>query len=863
MQTRGDLKPAGPDLVSVNPIHHGAAGRMQRGRSPSTRARVFMVAAVVALACAIPCIAADSPQARFRRLREVIRDGNTHELADLTSNRENIDARDEDGQTPLMLAAQVGGTESVRLLLERGADPNITNKAGVTPLLRAATEPAKVRLLLEHGARPDVPSALGHTPLMLAARSPGATESVRLLLQHGTRVNARSVFGSSALMAAAAADNLDAVRLLVEHGAEVHLEPTPQGPVPDPIWGGLRTPLMWAAFRGNRAMVEYLLGRGADPNHVAFFGTALTQTAWRGHTEIARLLIRRGARINQAEPLSGFTPLHWAAATDAARPEFIRLLIEHGGDPAAPGGQPVDAFLGEIQTPLSLATQRGETEVTKLLRAAIAGDPDAPRPEASRMAPPVMTPASTTPRAIWLAIRSAIEPLQQTAEVSHQNFLRHASKQDCTSCHQQYFPMAAVGAAAALKVPTDTAASRRLTELVLRTHRGTELDAQALFHPEASHDYGYLLLGLRLENSVAPEVTDPLVAHLAAIQHEDGRWSLNLYRAPLQSSDITATALAIHALRHFGWPARSEEFASRIARARQWLKQAQAGTTEEIAYRLLGLAWAGASAPEIAAETSRLLERQREDGGWSQLPGLASDAYATGQCVFALRHAADLDRTHPALVRAGAFLADTQRPDGTWHVARRAFPYQPTMESGFPHGRDSWISATGSSWAVLALCALLDPSSAESLRPTADEPVKRAIVTNPAPDVRRGAPSDPEAADHVDFTREIRPVLERSCASCHSGERARSNFRVTERTALLSPGNMGVPAVIPGRALESPVLHYVTSVDSDLAMPPLKQRDHFPALTHAEIQRLRRWIDQGAEWPEGITVSPPVSTAAR
>ena len=44
-----------------------------------------------------------------------------------------------------------------------------------------------------------------------------------------------------------------------------------------------------------------------------------------------------------------------------------------------------------------------------------------------------------------------------------------------------------------------------------------------------------------------------------------------------------------------------------------------------------------------------------------------------------------------------------QLADGTWHVRRRAFPFQPTMNSGFPHGRDSWISAAATSWAVLAL----------------------------------------------------------------------------------------------------------------------------------------------------------------
>src|SRR6185503_11548747 len=89
--------------------------------------------------------------------------------------------------------------------------------------------------------------------------------------------------------------------------------------------------------------------------------------------------------------------------------------------------------------------------------------------------------------------------------------------------------------------------------------------------------------------------------------------------------------------------------------------------------------------------------------GWAQLPGLKSDAYATGQAIYALRVGAGLPSANPALDRGVRFLLGTQLEDGTWYVRRRAFPFQPTMNSGFPHGRDSWISAAATSWAVLAL----------------------------------------------------------------------------------------------------------------------------------------------------------------
>src|SRR5262249_37461354 len=91
------------------------------------------------------------------------------------------------------------------------------------------------------------------------------------------------------------------------------------------------------------------------------------------------------------------------------------------------------------------------------------------------------------------------------------------------------------------------------------------------------------------------------------------------------------------------------------------------------------------------------------DGGWGQLASLPSDAYATGQALFALHSAGGVPISNPAYQRGVQFLLETQLADGTWRVRRRAFPFQPTMASGFPHGRDAWISAAGTSWAVAAL----------------------------------------------------------------------------------------------------------------------------------------------------------------
>jgi squalene cyclase len=94
---------------------------------------------------------------------------------------------------------------------------------------------------------------------------------------------------------------------------------------------------------------------------------------------------------------------------------------------------------------------------------------------------------------------------------------------------------------------------------------------------------------------------------------------------------------------------------------------------------------------------------QRPDGGWNQLPGMPSDAYATGQALFALATAAKMSPTEPAFQKGIDYLLKTQAADGTWHVQTRSIWLQPYFESGFPYGRDQFISTAGTAWAAMAL----------------------------------------------------------------------------------------------------------------------------------------------------------------
>ena len=118
--------------------------------------------------------------------------------------------------------------------------------------------------------------------------------------------------------------------------------------------------------------------------------------------------------------------------------------------------------------------------------------------------------------------------------------------------------------------------------------------------------------------------------------------------------------------------------------------------------RLLGLAWAKVPPEDLHGSIQALLAEQRPDGGWAQLATVESDAYATGQVLVALQ-AAGNGVTSQEYQRGVGFLLRTQFPDGSWLVRTRTFPVQPPKDSGFPHGKNQWISAAGTSWAAMAI----------------------------------------------------------------------------------------------------------------------------------------------------------------
>ncbi len=105
-----------------------------------------------------------------------------------------------------------------------------------------------------------------------------------------------------------------------------------------------------------------------------------------------------------------------------------------------------------------------------------------------------------------------------------------------------------------------------------------------------------------------------------------------------------------------------------------------------------------------------------------------------------------------------------------------------------------------------------------------------------------------EAQNPATFTSDIRPIMERSCWSCHGEEFQRSGLDLRTRDDALLGGSNG-PAIVPGRADQSLLYRMIAGLDE-----PLMPRDG-PSLTGAEIAAVRAWIDGGAHWDEGPTVA--------
>lgn len=110
-------------------------------------------------------------------------------------------------------------------------------------------------------------------------------------------------------------------------------------------------------------------------------------------------------------------------------------------------------------------------------------------------------------------------------------------------------------------------------------------------------------------------------------------------------------------------------------------------------------------------------------------------------------------------------------------------------------------------------------------------------------------------AGEIDFNRDIRPILTSQCTACHGGVKEAGGISFVFREKALAIGDSGNPTIVPGDPEKSELIARITSTDPDMVMP---QPDHGPPLPVADIEKIRQWIQQGAEWDEHWAFVRPV-----
>lgn len=268
------------------------------------------------------------PAAKSNKLFDIIRTGDAKALEQALAN--GADANDSLNSYSALMAATLNGTiEQMKILIDHGANVNYQMSGGITALWLAVPDWDKTMLLLDHGADAQhkvenfgilvkaslTPGSIkvfqkliekGADPkktcndnyLLYSAAFGGDTAIIRLLLSYGLNPNDTVSYGDYPINAATNYNNFEALKMLVENGANVNVQPksfTLQSFI------GV-TPLMYVATSNEKRSFYYLLDHGANPNLKTKFGyTALMmlQQSENDDPEMTLALIKHGAVVSE------------------------------------------------------------------------------------------------------------------------------------------------------------------------------------------------------------------------------------------------------------------------------------------------------------------------------------------------------------------------------------------------------------------------------------------------------------------------------------------------------------------------------------------------------------------------------------
>lgn len=334
------------------------------------------------------CIRVDMEKERDENFKQAIEQGDLDLVKKLLEEGRNLSTWFKDESTPLYCAVAKENGDLLKLLLEKGADVNFSNRYNFGAPLHCACERGRcdfVKLLLEYGAEVNklscpirntalyVASEKGHldivevllakkadtslvnnqdeTPLDVACQN-GHLEVVKALVDNGADVNWSGRWEGTPLIYACQEHHFEIAKLLLDSGANMN---------PVGCSRPLHTPLYHAALYGNTNLSRLLLQRGADINWPLDGDTPLHGVCYRGDVDLAEMLLNRGAELNRPS-IDGKTPLYIACATGHSR--IVRLLLDRGADV----NEDIEsAWDLSWHTPLYMALREGNREMITCL----------------------------------------------------------------------------------------------------------------------------------------------------------------------------------------------------------------------------------------------------------------------------------------------------------------------------------------------------------------------------------------------------------------------------------------------------------------------------------------------------------------
>ena len=302
------------------------------------------------------------------------------------------------------------------------------------------------------------------------------------------------------------------------------------------------------------------------------------------------------------------------------------------------------------------------------------------------------------------AIRKSIGLLEKASAGS-------AKHRKCFTCHNQSLPVLVFAEARHRGFSIDeNNLKRQLEHTAAHLKRGKKNYLKGRGQGGRASTAGHALWALEAGGSKPDDSTAAVAEYLLLFRKKTGHWPHTSNRPPSGKSHFSATYMALRGLDAFGTKQQAGRIAARKKSALTWLLRTKPKETEDRVFRLLSLHRLKAKQDVLQDAAQQLISTQHKDGGWAQTADLKSDAYATGSALFALHHTGQRKTRDPVYRRGVKFLLHSQHKDGSWHVKSRSKPFQTYFESGYPHGKDQFISIAAGSWATLALLLDLPPA---------------------------------------------------------------------------------------------------------------------------------------------------------